>query len=303
MNEHGQVVVGNVTEYPAQSRPEFSGSGSSSAYASDWTDENERDLDEDYAAGDFGEDGGAVQSWGRSEAPILLYLHEVTEESLEQVMDVMGLENTVQITEDIGAADAVLALRSKLKSNSWVRGMAKFRQLPIFVIKANTMAQMVRAMRAIMSMESLGNSSLAATTSQSREDEKRTPELSFRQSTSEEGIDALEEARVAVEQIVIPKGQPAELLPRSPAVLALQVKLVESYQLASEKIGSEANKRLRILPSQLIPISSNNSSRTIDQVPDEETFEVDEEFDSDVEDLGVSVAGGTSPGRLPILPE
>jgi hypothetical protein len=78
MNEHGQVVVGNVTEYPAQSRPEFSGSGSSSAYASDWTDENERDLDEDYAAGDFGEDGGAVESWGRSEAPILLYLHEVT---------------------------------------------------------------------------------------------------------------------------------------------------------------------------------------------------------------------------------
>lgn len=66
---------------------------------------------------------------------ILLLRLQVTEESLEQVMDVMGLENTVQITEDIGAADAVLALRSKLKSNSWVRGMAKFRQLPIFVIK------------------------------------------------------------------------------------------------------------------------------------------------------------------------
>ena len=52
-------------------------------------------------------------------------------------MDVMGLENTVQITEDIGAADAVLALRSKLKTNSWVRGMAKFRQLPIFAIKVS----------------------------------------------------------------------------------------------------------------------------------------------------------------------
>ena len=109
-----------------------------------------------------------------------------------------------------------------------------------------------------------------------------------------------------MEQIVIPKGQPAELLPRSPEVLALQVKLVESYQLASEKIGSEANKRLRILPNPLIPSSSssfNSNNRTIEQVPDEETFEVDEEFDSDVEDLGVSVAGGTSPGRLPILPE
>ena len=79
MNENGQVVVGNVTEYnTAQSRPGTSSSGSgSSAYASDWIDENERDDDEDYAEGDFGEDRGDHQSWGRSDAPILLYLHEV----------------------------------------------------------------------------------------------------------------------------------------------------------------------------------------------------------------------------------
>lgn len=47
----------------------------------------------------------------------------------------MGLEEVVQLTNDIGIADAVLAVRSKLKSNSWVRGMAKYRQLPIFAIK------------------------------------------------------------------------------------------------------------------------------------------------------------------------
>jgi len=112
-----------------------------------------------------------------------------------------------------------------------------------------------------------------------------------------------------VEQIVIPKGQAAELLPRGPETLALQIKFVESYQLASEKIGSEMNQRLRILPSQLM-IRSGSSSKTraaaaaIEQEEDEEeTFEGDEEFDSDVEDLGVSVPGGTSPGRLPVLPE
>lgn len=77
MNENGQVVVGNVTEYVSQSRPGTSSSGSSSTYASDWTDEDERDDDEDYAEGDFGEDRGAGQSWERSDVPILLYLHEV----------------------------------------------------------------------------------------------------------------------------------------------------------------------------------------------------------------------------------
>lgn len=109
----------------------------------------------------------------------------------------------------------------------------------------------------------------------------------------------LQEARIAVEQIVIPKGQPAELLPRSLEVIALQVKLVEGYQLATEKVGAEVNIRLRILPTQL-------NVKTSDPVYNEEAeseFEEDEEFDSDVEDLGISIAGGTSPGRLPILPE
>lgn len=298
MNENGQVVVGNLAEYPSPSRPGSSTSGSSSSYDLDWTDNYEED---DYAGGDTGAENAAVQAWERSDAPILLYLHEVTEESLEQVMDVMGLENTVQITEDIGAADAVLALRSKLKLNSWVRGMAKFRQLPIFVIKANTMAQMVRAMRAIMSMESLGNNSLGSNRLRGDDGEK-SESIIHRQPNSAEEIDALEEARVAVEQIVIPKVQAVELLPRSPEVLALQVKLVESYQLAWEKTGSGMNKRLRILPKQLVARSRN--SRGSDQEADEEASDIeDEEFDSDVEDLGVSIAGGTSPGRLPILPD
>lgn len=105
-----------------------------------------------------------------------------------------------------------------------------------------------------------------------------------------------QEARVAVEQIVIPKGQPVELLSRSPEVIALQVKLVEGYQLASEKAGSEMSLRLRILPMII-----QNEEENFEM--DEETFDMDEEFDSDAEDLGVSIAGGTSPGRLPILPE
>jgi len=46
----------------------------------------------------------------------------------------------------------------------------------------------------------------------------------FAQSGSEDEIDALEEARLAVEQIVIPKGQPVEL-PRSAKVRKMQHEL------------------------------------------------------------------------------
>jgi hypothetical protein len=70
----------------------------------------------------------------------------------------------------------------------------------------------------------------------------------FTQSGSEDEIDALEEARLAVEQIVIPKGQPVELLPCSAKVRKMQHELVEHYRLKSNSF-EELNRRLRIYPA------------------------------------------------------
>ena len=47
----------------------------------------------------------------------------------------MGLESVIDVTDNIGAADAILASSSEIKQNPWIRGMAKFYQIPIFVIK------------------------------------------------------------------------------------------------------------------------------------------------------------------------
>ena len=66
---------------------------------------------------------------------------------------------------------------------------------------------------------------------------------------SEDELDALEEARLEVEQIVIPKGQPVELLPRSAKVRKMQHELVEHYRLKSDSFGDEPNRRLRIYPA------------------------------------------------------
>jgi predicted RNA-binding protein Jag len=71
----------------------------------------------------------------------------------------------------------------------------------------------------------------------------------FTENSSEDEMEALEEARLAVEQIVIPKGQPVELLPRSPKVRKMQHELVEHYRLKSDSFGDEPNRRLRIYPA------------------------------------------------------
>ncbi|KAL3612279.1 hypothetical protein D5086_003299, partial [Populus alba] len=58
-------------------------------------------------------------------------------------------------------------------------------------------------------------------------------------------------ARIAVMQVVIPKGEPVELLPRSPHIMSLQMDFIRKYQLETERlvhIRPEPEARLRILP-------------------------------------------------------
>ncbi|BBN12800.1 hypothetical protein MPTK1_5g22990 [Marchantia polymorpha subsp. ruderalis] len=283
MNSEGKLIIGNKE---AESTSGVRSPGSQFAAESvtdDESDEDDYDSDDDEAESPI----KGRQAWDSVDTPLYLYTYQVTEASLEQVMEVMGLENSVQITNDIGAADVVLALRSKLKQNAWVRGMAKYRQLPVFAIKANTMAQMVRAMRAILGMESLAANTLVTSNrleARNRIEEQGGLQSATRKATSEDEIDALEEARLAIEQLVIPKGQPVELLPRTPDIIALQIKLVEGYQLATEKAGTEFNVRLRILP----------------RVTEGGMYEGGKRDDWDEE---ANLDGGKSVVRLPILPD
>ena len=62
-------------------------------------------------------------------------MFEILEADLLQAAEVMGLEDVIDVTDDIGAADAVLASSSEMKQNPWIRDAAKFHQVPIFVIK------------------------------------------------------------------------------------------------------------------------------------------------------------------------
>jgi hypothetical protein len=69
---------------------------------------------------------------------------------------------------------------------------------------------------------------------------------SYRSSEEREG---LEEAQLAVEQIVLPLRQPVELLPRSEGVRAAQAAMVGRYKLGTQEVGAGGAARLRILPA------------------------------------------------------
>lgn len=184
---------------------------------------NSFDRDEVKNSGPNGED-----------LPLHVYPYGVSRSQLEQIVQVLNLP--VVLTKDIDSADAILALRSHVKNHAKLRQMARARQVPIHMIKSSTIPQITRGLRRLLNIDE--------------------PEITddhelqlFLHSASDDEIDALEEARLAVENIVIPKGQPVELLPRSPQVRKMQHELVEHYRLKSHSFGEEPNRRLRIYPA------------------------------------------------------
>ena len=168
------------------------------------------------------------------ESPLYVYPYAISRHQIEQVIQV--LELPVVLTKDLDSAEVILALRSQVKHHSKLRHIAKARQVPIHTVKSGTVAQVTRALRRLLHM-----------------DDPAVPDIAdlqlFSKNGSDDEIEALEEARLAVEQIVIPKGQPVELLPRSPKVRKMQHELVEHYRLKSDSFGDEPNRRLRIYPA------------------------------------------------------
>ena len=166
--------------------------------------------------------------------PVYIYAYGIGRSQLDRAIEV--LELPVMLTKDLDEADAVIALRSQIKHHSKLRNLARDRQIPIYTVKSNTIPQVTRILRQILNL-----------------DDPNIPEPTdlrlFSKAGSDDEIEALEEARLAVEQIVIPKGQPVELLPRSAKVRKMQHELIEHYRLQSDSFGDEPNRRLRIYPA------------------------------------------------------
>ncbi|KAM1161951.1 hypothetical protein ACFX13_001097 [Malus domestica] len=221
--------------------------------------------------------------------PVCVYAYKILEADLLQVAKVMGLEDEIEVTDDIGTADVIIASSYEMKQSPWIRSVTKFHDLPVFVMKSNTMAQMVKAVRMILEMESVGSLRKQLVNGSfdiEIEDDapKRKPSL--------EEIDALEEVRLAIEYIVIPGGEPVELLARRTEIIARQLELVESYQLAAENSGTEMNPRLQILPMRL------NKKKASKPVKSGSSFL--EVINSKSPTGG---GGGTSVARLPLISE
>jgi hypothetical protein len=146
----------------------------------------------------------------------------------------------VQVVAGPEQADAVLSVRGQLGRDPDLRRQARDLGLPILVIKSDTPHQLQRAMERLLERRRPGGGEAVTA------DPADAPSTLAR---LDDAHAALEECRLAVEQVVLPQGRPVELLPRSEPVRAMQAELVNRYRLRSAVFGRGLQQRLRVFPA------------------------------------------------------
>lgn len=184
--------------------------------------------------------------------PLRLYGVGVSAHLWQQA--VRSRDLAVQRVESLEQAEAVLAVRQQLGLDPQVRRSAHRQGLPILVIKADTLPQIQRGLERLLTRRggpdqprgiqaSPGSPGPLSSSLGSPSGPPSRPDDS-----PDDSLEALEECRLAVEQVVLAQGRPIELLPRREPIRALQAELVARYRLASAVFGRGDQQRLRVFP-------------------------------------------------------
>jgi len=127
------------------------------------------------------------------------------------------------VCTDITQADAIMAIRSTYANRPKKLREAAGKNIPAVVVKSNTFSQIAGALDEIL---------------------RQTGE------TKEFEDQAMDEVLKAIDS-VMQTGKPFELTPQPAPIRKMQHQVSEARRLASEAVGEEPNRRLRILPTRL----------------------------------------------------
>lgn len=164
------------------------------------------------------------------QSQLLIYPYFVNIQQIEAVANALSLP--LLTTKDAAKASAILALRSSAKKNNRLRQIAKERNITIYTIYSSTIPHITRALRKLMNMDAYFRVS--------------SEQLYIAANFDE--IDALEEAREALEKVVVSKQQIAELSSSIANLRKIQHYLVKLYNVKARSFGEEPNRKLRIYP-------------------------------------------------------
>lgn len=148
---------------------------------------------------------------------VRVFPYGVSRNRLEKAIRELRLP--MYITKDLGDADAIIALKSYTRKDSARLQEALSQNKPTFVVRSNTYAQVAAVLREMFNLP---------------QDHVLDDEDS-----------ALQEAEEAAER-VLELGEPIELRAQSSYIRRLQHEAIQRWELTSESIGAEPNRRIRV---------------------------------------------------------
>ncbi|MDW8107242.1 MAG: R3H domain-containing nucleic acid-binding protein [Armatimonadota bacterium] len=160
----------------------------------------------------------AVVSGDTKRTPTRVFAYGVSRSRLEKALRELRLP--AYTARDVSDADAMVVLHATFQRRPPKVREALQRNIPIAIVRSNTYAQLLNALRELFHKPQAGESA-----------EER----------------ALREAEEGVEY-VLATAEPYELSPQNSYLRRLQHQLIEKYRLLSESVGEEPNRRVRILP-------------------------------------------------------
>jgi len=184
-----------------------------------------RDDDPSFAVVAGGQDTSAQTngSSGPNGSLIRIFPYGIARTRLERA--IREKRAPAYVTNDVNQADAIMAIRSTYQSRP--RKLRDLTGKPVntVVVKSNTFSQIAEALEQIVRQSRNGQAVVSDSA-------------------------ALEEAQRAIDS-VLQTGKAMELTPQSAPVRKLQHQIAEARRLASESVGEEPNRRIRILPTKI----------------------------------------------------
>jgi|TARA_B100000768_G_scaffold159026_1_gene157869 stage III sporulation protein SpoIIIAA len=163
-----------------------------------------------------------------------LYVYGINNQDLKALIKTLRLP--IIITKEIQYADSILALANLVKNNRKLRQIAHAKKITLHTMQSSSLLQIAKTLRVLAKKNSL------------KPLKTKNEKTQLVNIISKEFITPLEEARLAVEEIVIPKNTVVDLFPRTSLIRNQQHDLISHYQIIAKSVGKNKNRRLRLYP-------------------------------------------------------
>ena len=164
-----------------------------------------------------------------------IYIYGLNNQDIKSLIKTLQLP--IIVTKEIQYADAILALANLVKNNRKLKQISHSKKITIHTLQSTSLVQIAKALRLLAKAKS-------TTAQEEKFDQQKVNTL-----VDKELLTPLEEVRLAIEEIVIPKNKTLDLLPRTDFLRKQQHELATHYQLRSVSVGNGNKRRVRIFAS------------------------------------------------------